>query len=160
VEKLPIRSILPWPPGTKAAGAEELDLLEASGSILPWPPGAKAAGAEELDLLEDSRSILPWPPGAEAAGAEELDLLEAGGPGLAARYTRHGDTASWQPLQAQLTLQHYSILREMYSRGLQFYTFFGISTGITRRMIDIGKKITFYFLQNVLKWIVFFAFAF
>jgi hypothetical protein len=34
-------------------------------------------------------------------------------------------------------------------RGLQFSTFFGISTGITRRMIDIGKKITFYFLQNV-----------
>jgi hypothetical protein len=31
-------------------------------------------------------------------------------------------------------------------RGLQFYTFFGISTGITRRMIDIGKKLTFYFL--------------
>jgi hypothetical protein len=37
----------------------------------------------------------------------------------------------------------------VYIRGLQFYTFFGISTGITRRMIDIGKKITFYFLQNV-----------
>jgi hypothetical protein len=33
--------------------------------------------------------------------------------------------------------------------GLQFYTFFGISIGITRRLIDIGKKITFYFLQNV-----------
>jgi hypothetical protein len=48
----------------------------------------------------------------------------------------------------------------MYLRGLQFYTFFGISIGITRRMIDIGKKITFYFLQNVWKCIVFFAFAF
>jgi hypothetical protein len=36
-----------------------------------------------------------------------------------------------------------------YTRGLQFYTFFGISIGITRRMIAIGKKITFYFLQNV-----------
>ncbi len=45
-------------------------------------------------------------------------------------------------------------------RGLQFYTFFGISIGITRRMIDIGKKITFYFLQNVWKCTVFFAFAF
>ncbi len=32
--------------------------------------------------------------------------------------------------------------------------------GIKRRMIDIGKKITFYFLQNVWKWTVFFAFAF
>ncbi len=37
----------------------------------------------------------------------------------------------------------------VYRRGLQFYTFFGISIGITRRLIDIGKKITFYFLQNV-----------
>ncbi len=45
--------------------------------------------------------------------------------------------------------------RDMYTRGLQFYTFFGISTGITWRMIDIGKKITFYFLQNVWKCIVF-----
>jgi hypothetical protein len=33
--------------------------------------------------------------------------------------------------------------------GLQFYTFFGISIGIKRRFIDIAKKITFYFLQNV-----------
>ncbi len=32
--------------------------------------------------------------------------------------------------------------------------------GITRRMIDNGKKITFYFLQNVWKCTVFFAFAF
>jgi hypothetical protein len=32
--------------------------------------------------------------------------------------------------------------------------------GITRRMIDIGKKITFYFLQNVWKCTVFFEFAF
>ena len=32
--------------------------------------------------------------------------------------------------------------------------------GIKRRMIDIGKKITFYFLQNVWKFTVFFAFAF
>ncbi len=43
----------------------------------------------------------------------------------------------------------------LYSRGLQFYTFFGISIGITRRMIDIGKKIAFYFLQNVWKYTVF-----
>jgi hypothetical protein len=40
-------------------------------------------------------------------------------------------------------------MQGMDIRGLQFYTFFGISTGITRRMIDIGKKVTFYFLQNV-----------
>jgi hypothetical protein len=33
--------------------------------------------------------------------------------------------------------------------GLQFYTFFGISIGIKWRMIAIGKKITFYFLQNI-----------
>jgi hypothetical protein len=32
--------------------------------------------------------------------------------------------------------------------------------GIKRRMIDIGKKITFYFLQNVWKCTDFFAFAF
>ncbi len=32
--------------------------------------------------------------------------------------------------------------------------------GIKRRMIDIGKKINFYFLQNVWKCTVFFAFAF
>ncbi len=46
------------------------------------------------------------------------------------------------------------------TRGLQFYTFFGISIGIKRRLIDNGKKITFYFLQNVLKCTDFFAFAF
>jgi hypothetical protein len=40
-------------------------------------------------------------------------------------------------------------LLSLSSRGLQFYTFFGISIGITRRMTDIGQKITFYFLQNV-----------
>ncbi len=51
-------------------------------------------------------------------------------------------------------------IRSMSSRGLQFYTFFGISIGIKQRLIDIAKKITFYFLQNVLKCIVFFAFAF
>jgi hypothetical protein len=32
-----------------------------------------------------------------------------------------------------------------HTRGLQFYTIFGNSLGIKRRMIDIGKKITFYF---------------
>ncbi len=37
-------------------------------------------------------------------------------------------------------------------RGLQFYTFFGFSIGIKRRMIDITKK---YFLQNVWKYTVF-----
>ncbi len=42
-----------------------------------------------------------------------------------------------------------------YSRGLQFYTFFGISIGIKRRLIDIAKKITFSFLQNVWKCTVF-----
>jgi hypothetical protein len=46
------------------------------------------------------------------------------------------------------------------TRGLQFYNFFGISIGIKWRMIAIGKKITFYFLQNVWKCTVFFAFAF
>ncbi len=44
--------------------------------------------------------------------------------------------------------------------GFNFIFFFGISIGITRRMIDISKKITFYFLQNVWKCTVFFAFAF
>jgi hypothetical protein len=41
------------------------------------------------------------------------------------------------------------VIAMMYSRGLQFYTFFEISIGIKRRIVDIGKKITFYFLQNV-----------
>ncbi len=50
--------------------------------------------------------------------------------------------------------------RWMNTRGLQFYTFFGISIGIKRRLIDIAKKITFYFLQNVSKCTVFFAFTF
>ncbi len=50
--------------------------------------------------------------------------------------------------------------RRVRARGLQFYTFFGISIGIKRRLIDIAKKITFYFLQNVWKCTVFFAFAF
>ncbi len=37
------------------------------------------------------------------------------------------------------------------NRGLHFYTFFGISIGIKQRLIDIAKKIMFYFLQNVWK---------
>ncbi len=53
-----------------------------------------------------------------------------------------------------------SLCRDAHTRGLQFYTFFGISIGIKRRLIDIAKKITFYFLQNVWKCTVFFAFAF
>ena len=43
--------------------------------------------------------------------------------------------------------------------GLRFDTFFGISIGFKRRMIAIGKTITFYFLQNVWKCFVFWAFA-
>ncbi len=34
-------------------------------------------------------------------------------------------------------------IRGVDIRGLQFYTFFGISIGIKRRMIDIGKKLLF-----------------
>jgi hypothetical protein len=37
------------------------------------------------------------------------------------------------------------------SRGLQFYTFFGISIGITRRTIDTGKKTTPHPPQNARK---------
>ena len=55
-------------------------------------------------------SLVPGSPGAEAARAEELDLLEAVGPGLATRHPRHGHTASRQALQAQLTLQQYTVL--------------------------------------------------
>jgi hypothetical protein len=40
-------------------------------------------------------------------------------------------------------------LQRLLIRGLQLYTFFGISIGIKRRMIDNGKKLTFYFLLNV-----------
>ncbi len=43
----------------------------------------------------------------------------------------------------------------LYIRGLQFFTVFGISLWIKRRMIDIGRKKTFYFLQNVWKCTVF-----
>jgi hypothetical protein len=32
--------------------------------------------------------------------------------------------------------------------GFNFILFFGISIGIKRRMIDTGKKITFYFLLS------------
>jgi hypothetical protein len=39
-------------------------------------------------------------------------------------------------------------LATRHARGLQYYTIFGISIGIKRRMIDIGKKITFYFLPT------------
>jgi hypothetical protein len=35
------------------------------------------------------------------------------------------------------------------TRGLQFYTFFGISIGITRRMIDIDKKLLFTFCKMI-----------
>jgi hypothetical protein len=43
--------------------------------------------------------------------------------------------------------------------GFNFILFWNFNR-ITRRMIDIDKKITFYFLQNVWKCTVFFAFAF
>ncbi len=42
---------------------------------------------------------------------------------------------------------HLKKLGSMYTRGLQFYTFFGISIGITRRIIDMGKKIIFTFCK-------------
>ncbi len=42
-----------------------------------------------------------------------------------------------------------SLRPENQCKRLQFYTYFGISIGIKRRVIDNGKKITFYFLQNV-----------
>jgi hypothetical protein len=48
----------------------------------------------------------------------------------------------------------------LYSLGLQFYTFFGISIGIKRRMIDIGKKNNFLLFAKCLKMYNFFAFAF
>ncbi len=59
-----------------------------------------------------------------------------------------------------LQSQNLETFKRLQSRGLQFYTFFGISIGIKRRMIAIGQKVTFYFLQNVWKCTVFFAFAF
>jgi len=34
------------------------------------------------------------------------------------------------------------------SRGLQFYTFFGISKGIKLGMVDIAKILYFYFRKN------------
>ncbi len=50
------------------------------------------------------------------------------------------------------------------SLSLSAYTVGGFNVsnlmGIKRRMIDIDKKITFYFLQNVWKCTDFFAFAF
>jgi hypothetical protein len=38
-----------------------------------------------------------------------------------------------------------SFAETLQARGLQLFTFFGISIGIKRRMIDIGKKITIHF---------------
>jgi hypothetical protein len=35
------------------------------------------------------------------------------------------------------------------NRGLNFIYFFGISKGIERKMKDIGKIMSLYFLQNV-----------
>ncbi len=65
-------------------------------------------------------------------------------------YTLYLTTIIHLTTYGQWTCTFYrKFFRILYHRGLQFYTFFGISIGITRRMIDIGKKITFYFLQNV-----------
>ncbi len=72
-------------------------------------------------------------------------------------FLSHRWIALWQ---TAIATAYAFVLRKLYTRGLQFYTVFGISIGITQRMIDIGKKITFYFLQNVRKCTVFFAFAF
>jgi hypothetical protein len=56
----------------------------------------------------------------------------------------------WGRMRLPFTVIEYRRLNNSVCiRGLQFYTFFEISTGIKRRMVDIGKKITFYFLQNV-----------
>jgi hypothetical protein len=49
----------------------------------------------------------------------------------------------------QILIPHPLSTQRVCPRGLQFYTFLGISIGIKRRLIDIAKKITFYFLQNV-----------
>jgi hypothetical protein len=54
-----------------------------------------------------------------------------------------------KPCTRRTTKTDYNLQKRAHIRGLQFYTFFGIIIGITRRMIDIGKKIMFYFLQNV-----------
>jgi len=42
-------------------------------------------------------------------------------------------------------------MMDTYIRGLQFYTFFGISKGIKRRMVDIAKNITFLLQAKCLK---------
>jgi hypothetical protein len=42
-----------------------------------------------------------------------------------------------------------------HNKGLQFYTFLGISLGIKRRNDRYWQKITFYFFQNVWKCTVF-----
>jgi hypothetical protein len=58
----------------------------------------------------------------------------------------HAEHAEKTSMHAEHALKTF---RRMHSRGLQFYTFFKISLGIKRRMIDTGKKITFNFLKNV-----------
>jgi hypothetical protein len=40
------------------------------------------------------------------------------------------------------------IMIAVYIRRLQFYTYFGISEGIRWRMIDIGKKISVFFMHS------------
>jgi hypothetical protein len=47
-----------------------------------------------------------------------------------------------------------------YSRGLELFTFFGISIGMTRRIINFWAKITFYFLEYVSKYTFYLPFAF
>ncbi len=51
---------------------------------------------------------------------------------------------------------HFYIALRIYTKGgFTIFYFFGISIGITQRMIDISKEITFYGLKNVWKCTVF-----
>ncbi len=59
-------------------------------------------------------------------------------------------------ISVNITLLSSNMLYSMCTLGgFNFIFFFGISIGIKRGIIDICKKITFYFLQNVWKCTVF-----
>jgi len=78
-------------------------------------------------------------------GRRQHSPVPAGGSWPPARAGGGEKSQDCRRLQGRPTVQ--IKVRRIYNRGLQFYTYFGISIGIKRRMIDIGTKTTIYYLQ-------------
>jgi hypothetical protein len=118
------------------AGLRELTARRKSNAGLTFPPSAadyECAGCITFHYLQFGHAIgIPF----TTTNTSSTDVQGV------SLYTTCSLYVNWvsrsqPPTPAVWTLRGFNL------------NFFGISTGIKQRMIDIGKKITFYFLQNV-----------